>query len=189
MPSIDKPESFQRWQREFRKAAKADQYAVLRDHLGRLDLPDKPESLLEGTIHVVLACLAYAGLDGQPSGGFLGMQKYDPGEAADARYAVTFDLHGKAFARVLTPSSLAVLDFADLYGHPWQRYKRCGYGRFWISRTDGRNLTRKELVRLEREVTDDLRFDYSEDEVDIGFDDASTKGSLWVTVQDCPEAD
>ena len=88
-----------RWEQGLRKAAKADKYAILRDHLHKLDLPDNPELLLEGTIHLVRACLAYASIDGQSPGGFLEMQKYDPGEAVDAKYAITFDLCGKAFGQ------------------------------------------------------------------------------------------
>jgi len=181
--------SFQQWRREFRKSARDDRYAVLRDHLHRLCLPDRPERLLEGTILVVQACLAYAGLDGQPAGSLLGMQVYDPGDAADAKYAITFDLHGKAFARLLAAPGLTTLDLADLYGHPWDRYGCCGYGRFWISRTDGSRLTRTQRLRLEQVVTGDLRFDYCDDEIDIWFDDRSAKGSLLVTVQDRFEVD
>jgi hypothetical protein len=175
---------FKRWQQDFRKAAKADKCAILRDHLRKLELPNTPALLLEGTIHIVLACLAYASIDGKSSSGFLKMQKYDPDEAVDAKYAVTFDLYGKAFARILTSSGLDGLDLADLYGHPWQRYKLCGYGHFWISRIDGSNLTPEELARLEHEVTGDLRFDYSERELDFWFDALSTEGTLLVTVQD-----
>ena len=85
---------------------------------------------------------------------------------------------------MLTSPSVAVLDFADLYGHPWESYERCGYDRFWISRTDGSDLTPEELVRLEQEVTDDLRFDYSEEELELSFDDLPTERALLVTVQD-----
>jgi hypothetical protein len=142
--------------------------------------------LLEGTIHVVQACLAYARLDGLPSAGpgFLRMQKYDPDEVADAEYAVTFDIHGKAFARVLTLPRFVVPDFADLYGHPWENYRVCGYSRFWISRVDGGDITPKQRVRLERVATSDLRFDYDEGELDISFDHCFPEGTLLVNVQD-----
>jgi hypothetical protein len=183
---------FSRWAQDFREAAKADGYVILRDHLRRLGLPDNPELLLEGTIHAVQACLSYAIIDCQSYSGFLGMQKYDPAEAADAMYAVTFDLCGKAFARVLAPSSVAEsasqggfgFDLADLYGHPWQCYERVGYGRFWVSRIDEDDLTCEELAEIELVVTYDLRFDYCEEELDIWFDDLFTEGSLLVTVQD-----
>jgi len=183
---------FNRWAQDFREAAKADGYAILRDHLRRLDLPDNPELLLEGTIHLVQACLSYAILDHQSYARFLGMQKYDPAEAADAMYAVTFDLCGKAFGRVLVPPSAGdsasqqgfVFDLADLYGHSWQCYERVGYECFWVSRIDGDDLTCEELAEIELVVTYDLRFDYGEEELDIWFDDLSTEGSLLVCVQD-----
>jgi hypothetical protein len=185
-------QEFGRWQQDFREAAKADGCAILRDHLHGLGLPNNPELLLEGTIHLVQACLSYAILDHQSYARFLGMQKYDPAEAADAMYAVTFDLCGKAFGRVLVPPSAGdsasqqgfVFDLADLYGHSWQCYKRVGYDRFWVSRIDGDDLAREELAEIELVVTYDLRFDYDEEELDIWFDDLSTEGSLLVTVQD-----
>jgi hypothetical protein len=178
-------EGFQRWEQDFRRAAKADKYGILRDHLRKLDLPDCPKLLLEGTIHLVRACLAYASLDGQSPLKFLEMQKYNPDDRADVMYAVTFDLYGKAFARVLALRSITALDFADLYGHAWEGYEICGYSRLWISHTDGSRLAPEELVHLKMRVTGDLRFDYSEEELDLWFDDLSTEGALMVTVQDC----
>jgi len=45
-------------------------------------------------------------------------------------------------------------------------------------------LTSRDLVRLEREVTDDLRYDYPEEELDLWFDDQSVEGVLQAVVQD-----
>src|SRR3954464_3426912 len=87
--------AIERWERDFRAAAKADKYAVLRDHLQRLELPDSPELLLEGTIRAVRACSHYSALDHQDDeqfDQFLEMQRYNPADATDARYAFTFDL-------------------------------------------------------------------------------------------------
>jgi len=113
--------------------------------------------------------LAYASVDGQEFSEFLALQRYNPAEAASAKYAFTFELCGKAFARVLVSAKFKVLDLADLYGHPWWDYKVCGYNMIHISRTDGRKLSSAELLRLERDVTADLRFDYSESELDVEF--------------------
>lgn len=179
--------NLQRWEREFRKAAEADEYALLRDHLCRLELPDNPELLLEGTIQVVIACEAYASIDGQSFAAFLKMQTYDPSDAVDAKYALTFDLCGKAFGRVLVPTKSAIPDLADLYNHPWQDYEVCGYHSICISRIDGRKLGKRELARLEKAVTYDLRYDYSESEVDFWFDGAVIEGMLLITVQDHEE--
>ena len=179
--------NLQRWEREFREAAEADEYDLLGDHLCKLELPESPDVLLEGTIKVVYACAAYATLDGQSLTAFLKMQCYDPSEAVDARYAFTFDLCGKAFGRVLFSNKVGILDLADLYNHPWDDYKVCGYRSIFISRIDGRNLGSRELARLEKEVTYDLRFDYSEDELDVWFDEESVDGALQVIVQDRQE--
>jgi len=180
--------TLQRWEREFRRDAEADQLAVFRDHLRRLDLRGEPESLLEGTILVVQACSAYAKLDGDSYAPFLAMQKYNPARSGSARYAFTFDLYyGKAFARVLVPAkgyvdNVGQPDLADLYDHPWSDYELCGFSELWITRTDWAALTSEELVRLEQLVTDDLRFDFTEDEVGFWFDDSRTAGALFVYV-------
>ena len=51
------------WERRFRAEAKIDDYAFFRDHLRRLDLPDKPELVIDGTILVMRDCEAYWKLD------------------------------------------------------------------------------------------------------------------------------
>jgi len=176
--------SLKRWEREFRTAAEEDQLALFRDHLEKLELPDEPEKLLQGTVLVVQACCIYGALDGQPCDNFLAFQKYRPSDVADAGYAVTFDLCGKAFARLLIPSTFTVIDLADLMGHPWYEYEVCGYSCFWVSRTDGNFLSPEEIQRIEEEVTDDLEFDYAEDELDFWFDDSAVEGALLVTLQE-----
>jgi len=177
--------NLKRWEREFRRGAKADKYTILRDHLRKCGLPDDPETSVEATISVVQACAAYNILDGQALDGFLAMQKYDPNEVGEATYAFTFDIFGKAYARVLVRTiKVPGLDLADLYDHPWEDYKLCGYRGFWVSRNDGIDMSRRNLKQIEKEVTEDLRFDYCEDELDIFFDDESVSGILHVTVQD-----
>ncbi len=176
--------SLQRWVREFRRDADADRLAIMRNHLRGLGLRDKPEKLLEGTIEVVQACTIYLRIDGQSADQFLAMQSYDPDRSAGGKYTFTFDIFERAFARVLVSPGTHHLDLADVYGHPWLKYKRCGYGYFWITRTDSAPLKKRELAELEREMTKDLRFDYSEDELDFWFDDAHTPGALFVNVQD-----
>ena len=174
-----------RWERKFRKAAESDDFAVLRDHLRRLELPDEPELLLHGTILFVQACCAYATLDGQKSfDAFLQLQSYFLRDAPDAKYAFTFDICGKGFARVLVPTKSGILDLADLYGNPWWEYEVCGYQCFWVSRTDGKALTEDELLQIQDEVTEDLRFDYSEDELDFWFNESAVQGALLVELQD-----
>jgi hypothetical protein len=175
--------SLERWEEEFRKAAKGDNFVLMRDHMHRLSLPPEPELLVHGTVLVVQACCAYAGLDGQPTTRFLQLQKYFPADAPAAKYAFTFDLFGKGFARVLRSENSTVLDLADLYGHPWWEYEVCGYHCFWVSRTDGKDLSGAELSKIEREVTEDLRFDYADEELDFWFDYSAVEGILQVNLQ------
>jgi len=176
------------WEREFRSIAKADKLALFRDHLKKLGLPDKPKLLLEGTILVVQACCAYVDMEGRSYLNFLAMQKYHIADAINAKYEFTFDIFGKSFARILTSKKIdPCLDLADLYGHPWYKYKVCGYNEIWVSRADGKELTTKEKAKIEEEVTDDLRFDYAEEELSFWFDDSTIEGVLRVYVYDVEE--
>jgi hypothetical protein len=175
---------FDRWGRVFRKAAKVDRYKRFRTLLAKLELPDRPELLMEGTVQFVHAVAAYATVDRQSSSTFLEMQSYDPGDAQDAMYVFTFDICGKSFGRVLLTSKVGILDLADLYGHPWYNLERVGYNSIYVSRADGRNLTSRDVAHLQKEVVNDLRFDYGEDEVEIEFDCQLIRGVLKVAVQD-----
>lgn len=181
--------TIQQWERDFRRRAKADKLALLRDSLRTLQIRARPQLMLEGTIQMVRACAAYAAMDGQPYASFLAMQTYDPAESPTAVYTITFSLYRKGFARVLVGRDLRELDLADLYSHPWQKYKLCGYDRFWIARTSRKTLSRRDLAKLERVVIEDLLCDYSEDQVDLWFDDNHTEGTLSVSVQDREGAD
>lgn len=193
-------ELLDQWEQDFRTAARADDCAMFREHLGRLSprehlgrllRPDEPQLMLEATIRIVRMCSAYATVDNRAEefGHFLNMQKYNPAEATDARYVFTFDLWGKAFARVLVETKVQTLDLADLYGSPWSDYEVVGFHYLWISHPDWTNLTNEELRQLEDEVTNDLRFDYAEDELEFWFDDSLDETYLFVTVQDVYESE
>ncbi|MDR1184323.1 MAG: hypothetical protein LBK67_05955 [Coriobacteriales bacterium] len=182
------------WEQDFQTAARADDCAVFREHLkrlGQLSRPDEPQLMLEATIRIVQMCSAYATMDGRAEkfSQFLNMQKYNPSEASDARYVFTFDLWEKAFARVLVETKVQTLDLADLYGSPWPDYKVVGFNHLWISHPDWTDLTNDELLQLEDVVTDDLRFDYAEDELEFWFDDSLDETYLFVTLQDVYESE
>lgn len=114
------------------------------------------------------------------------MQRYNPADAPDAECSLTFDIFGKGYARLLAPKKkmLFEIGLADLYGHPWEPFQVCGYSMFWVSRLDGEALGVTELERIEKEVTEDLRYDYPEDELNFWFDPDSIEGVMAVTVQD-----
>lgn len=185
----DQHSDFAAWEASFRLAAQADANSLLSEHLAKFGLQASPDLLLEGTIEFVRACVAFASLDGHSSDEFLDLQKYDTRAAVGAMYAFTFDVFDRGFARILTPSDLRGLDLADLYGIPWDRYERVGYERLWLSRIDGDDLSQVELDALELAVTEDLRFDYAEDELDFWFDPDTYPGTLLVEVQDHIEID
>jgi hypothetical protein len=172
------------WVREFRKDAAADKLALFQEHLEKLGLPGKPRDLLKGTILAVCACCAYGSMDGRSFEAFLSMQKYNSDEAPKAKYAYTFRGSNKFMARILTPKKKQFLDLADLYEHPWHEYKICGYSGILISRTDGKNLNAREKANLEEQVTNDLLYDYSEEELGFCFDSSSPKGVLHIYLYD-----
>ncbi len=193
-------ELLDQWEQDFRAAARDDDCAMFREHLERLSpqehlgrplRPDEPQLMLEATISVVRMCSAYATVDDRAEefGQFLNRQKYNLDEATDARYVFTFDLCGKALARVLVETDVQTLDLADLYGSPWSDYEVVGFHYLWISHPDWTNLTNEEFRQLEDEVTNDLRFDYAEDELDFWFDDSLDETYLFVTVQDVYESE
>lgn len=172
------------WEKSFRGDAKADDYRIFREHLRRLDMPEKPNMLLDGTVVVVQMCAAYLELDGQEVIEFLERQTYDPRKSSDMPYQVTLDIHRKAYARINLPASLRPVDLADLYGAPWNDYGVVGYCDIWISRIDEVPLSPDEIAKFETVVEEDLRFDYSEDELSFWFDPDTHDGVLKVSIQD-----
>ncbi len=172
------------WEREFRAAAKADDYSLFREHLRRLDLPDNPTPMMKGTILMVKACVAYARTDVQWLDKLLTMQNYNPAKSPDAQYMLTFDIFGEIYARLLDNFEMASIDLADLYGHPWMDCRLVGYKGLWVSHVDGTDLTKREMQFIEKQVTNDLYFDYEEDEIDIIFSEAPSSKYLFICVQD-----
>ncbi len=177
------------WEGRFRTEAQADDFQLLSRHLRSLELSDEPALLLEGTILLVQMSAAYLAMDGQQVANFLAQQKYDATQVPGSPYQVTFDIHGRAYARVNLPASLRPIDLADLYETPWSAYERVGYSDFWISRVDGIALSSQEVANFEKTVEGDLRFDYGEDEVTFWFDPDRIGGVLNVVVQDVYESE
>ena len=174
------------WEIEFRADALADELAVLRDHLKRLEQPDDPYLMLEGTILFVRMCGCFATMDDRDAQfeEFLAMQTYHAAKATAARYAFTFDIHGMAFARVLVEYKEDNLDLADLYGVPWNDYRVVGFSHLWVSHIDWSRLTEDDVSELESAIENDLRCDYSEEELYFWFDNGLDESYLFITFQD-----
>ncbi len=147
--------------------------------------------MLEGTIRLVRICSGYAALDrrGKGFGEFLTMQTYDPAKTNGAQYAYTFDIFRMAFARILVGANEGILDLADIYGSPWHEYEVVGFDCLWVSRPDWSPLSKGEAVEIETTITEDFRFDYTDDEIDIWCDDSLDETYLFVSVQDVPDDD
>ena len=64
------------------------------------------------------------------------------------------------------------------------RYKMCGYCDCRVARLDNKALSGPEIEEIENAITDDIRFDYSEEEVEILFDRDAVPGVLVVYVID-----
>lgn len=176
------------WEEVFRSDAKKDNYSVFRDHMRRLDLPDKPELMLAGTIQMVIMCAAYCTLDRREKDfrEFLELQTYDPSKSKGAKYAYTFDIVGLTYARVLVRETKSPLDLADLYGTPWEEHEVCGFSGLWVSHLDWSPIKEAELCALEKEIMDDVYFDYGKDEVDVWCDGDSSPKFVRVHIDEQP---
>ncbi|NLB54618.1 MAG: hypothetical protein GX811_02415 [Lentisphaerae bacterium] len=177
-------DAFSQWANRFRRDAVKDGMRLLRKHLQRIGLPDEPEKLIDGTIMYMSGCCAYLKIDGRAIGEFLAMQSYRPTLDADSHYSFTFNLFGLTFGRIITPLDMKCLDLADLHDHPWFDFKTCGYYDFRVARLDDKALSGDEIEDIEKEITYDIFFDYTEEDVDIWFDRDTIDGVLIVYVHD-----
>lgn len=173
------------WERKFRSDFACDCGARFEPLIERFGLEVDAEGMLEGTIDFVAATTSFAVLDGVEICEFLADQCYD-GQAPTATYSLTFDVASRGVARLLVTPRLRFVDLADLYDYPWDRLKLAGFSHLWVSRLDGKALVQSELEELERLVTDDIRFDFGDDEVWIGFDPDTYDKALAIAVYDAP---
>jgi tetratricopeptide (TPR) repeat protein len=182
----DYSSAFLQWERSFRSEARADDFACFRRLLEQLKLETfTPKQVLEGTIELVRLSLVYnSGLDGRPFLPFLQLQHYNPSQCPSAYYMFTFDIHTRGIGRLLDTRKFEHIDLADLYGHPYEKYKRIGFSGLWILRADYSAFDPSEPRRIERHVRDDLYFDYGEDEIDVCVR-TEWADRVLVQVQDC----
>jgi len=161
---------YDRWKTEYEAAAKADKGGEASRQIKRLHLECTSATLVAGTEFLVAAILAYCNIDGRDCKPFIEQQSYRPADSVASFYCVTFDLFNGHFGRVLTDRSISHVDFADLFGHPWNEYKTAGFHHVYISRLDRRPIDEVELETLYERVTKDLYSDYAEDDLAVCVD-------------------
>jgi tetratricopeptide (TPR) repeat protein len=173
------------WEDTIRAQASADDYACFRRLLAQIGINKfTPKQLLEGTIELARAALVYsAGLDGHPFEPFLKLQQYNPLLKPNARYTLVFDIHGRGIGRLLEADKFKNIDLADLYGHPYETYKRVGFSGLWILRSDYTPFTRPEPSLIKQHIHEDLYFDYTPDEIQLSFR-KQKKNRILVRVRD-----
>lgn len=171
-------DAFRKWANRFRCEAVIDSAALLRQHLQRIGLPDEPSKLIEGTILCVNVAGAYSRNEGRAMKEFLSQQSYRPTLDPNTYYSFTFNLRQHTFARIITPLEAKTLDLADLYGHQWKEFQMCGYSEIRVARLDDTPLSKAEYDQIENTITDDIFFDYTDDEVLLAFDRIAVPGIL-----------
>ena len=142
--------------------------------------------MLEGTVLLLSAVIAYRELDGHAVAAFLDQQQYRLSGEGLPHYCLTFDLCGRGVGRVLTDEKMSEIDFADLYDHPWEPFQRVGFHRVWISRLDGKAIDPEELDAMDSRIRDDVYFDLSETDVALDVSLMELKDSALFSISDIP---
>lgn len=177
-------DAFQKWHQEFSSDAKRDSNSEFRRHIEYLGIDFPPSAMLEGTQLLLAAVTAYLTIDGRDISPLLEQQKYKITKSGLLHYCLTFDFTGKGVGRVLTDKKFTGVDFADLYNHPWQPFKRVGFHQVYISRIDGKQISQSELCRVYRLITKDMYFDYDESELCLSVNNTDLKDTIQLMVFD-----
>lgn len=172
MPSkeLQYTRAFQKWMHEFSAAAVKDNYAELLRPLEHLELECSGEDALASTISLVLAVVVYCQMDGRDCKTFLKQQHYWLESDDETEYCLIFDLTGltgRYFGRILTDINFTSIDLEDLFNHVWPMSDTAGFTEVYISRLDGKKIGKRELKRLYEQVTSDMYYGYSEDELSV----------------------
>lgn len=156
---------YEDWLRQFMREASADAAHEIQRHIDYLKLDCSSGKLLKGTRFLVSAVIANLSMDGRNSECFIAQQKYRLCGKTLPHYILTFDLGKHNFGRLLADRNISRIDFADLFNHPWHAFETIGFNRVYISRLDGQPFDPGETGELERRFTQDIYYDYSEQEV------------------------
>lgn len=155
MPARPKPLTFATWAKQFRAAAKADDYSQGMNEATDDEAHDLrvARRAVLATIELVARVLAFRRLDRKAGAEkFLRKQVYDT-PTTTVRYKVTLIEHDGSHQWVHV-DDLAELDFADLLASMPR------LAMFTVERADYGKFRRGESRTLERALVDDLRFDY-----------------------------
>lgn len=178
---LNKVKNVSQWLRVFATDALADDCAEIKRHIEYLKLDCAPEEFVYGTMLLLLAVTSYRKIDGRESASLWRQQHYRLGGEGLPFYCLTFELGVGHFGRILTNNKLSEVDFADLFDNPWDEYEQGGFNRVWISRLDGKPIGDKECKALYQLVTDDMYFDYPEEEVVVNVDKTELADTVIVT--------
>jgi hypothetical protein len=166
MPRNTAPDKvYANWQRQFAADAVADDANEIRRHIEYLGLDCSRADMLEGTDLLIAAVMAYQQMDNQDCEGFVKQQRYWLRGDDLPFYCLTFNLGKKHFGRLLTNKNMDGVDFADLFNHPWYPFETAGFYEVQISRLDGEPIEPEELETLDRRFTEDMYYDYTDEEV------------------------
>ncbi len=189
----DSPEStaatyFKSWLDQFINDASYDNQLVLENRLEEfVGVNAEDAHVISATIHLVLSSVSYRLLDGIPMESiknFLGMQAYSESNDLSRRFVFMFNLGRDLWGRIISQLEVPVMDLADLISQPWDYAQTVGYTQMCISRVDMGILSDIEIEDIKAFVTYDIRFDYSEDELDISFYVPDDLKSIWVYIDD-----
>jgi hypothetical protein len=166
MPRNNAPDQvFAHWQRKFAADAVADDANEIRRHIEYLGLDCSRADMLEGTDLLLAAAMAYQQMNSLDCEDFVKQQRYWLRGVDLPFYCLTFNLGKKHFGRLLTNKNMDGVDFADLFNHPWYPFETAGFYEVHISRLDGEPIEPEELEALELRFTEDMYYDYTDEEV------------------------
>jgi hypothetical protein len=166
MPRNNAPDQvFAHWQRKFAADAVADDANEIRRHIEYLGLDCSRADMLEGTDLLLAAAMAYQQMNSLDCEDFVKQQRYWLRGVDLPFYCLTSNLGKKHFGRLLTNKNMDGVDFADLFNHPWYPFETAGFYEVHISRLDGEPIEPEELEALELRFTEDMHYDYTDEEV------------------------
>jgi hypothetical protein len=162
--------SFDEWRSEFSAAAVADKHRELLRSINHLDFKCSAKNAMEATVWLVCAVVTFCEMDGRDYETFLKQQTYFPNAGCGNKYCLIFDLsssHKKYYGRIFTDAAFTSIDLEDLFNFAWPMSQTAGFSEVYITRIDGKKITKQELQRLYKLVEEDMYYGYSEEELSV----------------------